>query len=68
MSILRNVSIQKKLILGLALCLLLYMVISSVLSITMTGQGIRERVVNQELPAVVGEIRNDNTEIGRAHV
>ena len=59
MSILRNVSIQKKLILGLVFCLLVYMIISSVLSITMTGQGIRERVVGQELPAVVGEIRND---------
>jgi len=58
-SILRNVSIQKKLILGLVFCLLVYMIISSVLSITMTGQGIRERVVGQELPAVVGEIRND---------
>ncbi len=59
MSILRNFSIQKKLILGLAFCLLLYMIISSALSISMTGQSIRERVVGQELPAVVGEIRND---------
>ncbi|HEX7644511.1 MAG TPA: methyl-accepting chemotaxis protein [Burkholderiaceae bacterium] len=59
MSFLSNFSIQKKLILGLAFCLLLYAIISSALSITMTGQGIRERVVNQELPAVVGEIRND---------
>ena len=59
MAILRNFSIQKKLILGLALCLVLYIVISSFLSIYMTGQGIRTRVVEQELPAVVGEIRND---------
>jgi len=58
-SILRNFSIQKKLILGLALSLLLFMAISMSLSIFMTGQSIRERVVDQELPAVVGEIRND---------
>jgi methyl-accepting chemotaxis protein len=58
-SILRNFSIQKKLILGLALSLLLFMAISMTLSIFMTGQSIRERVVDQELPAVVGEIRND---------
>ena len=59
MAILRNFSIQKKLILGLASCLLLYMIISSALSITMTGQSIRERVVSQDLPATIGEIRND---------
>ncbi len=59
MSLLRNLSIQKKLLLSMAACLLLFVAISSTLSIMMTGQGIRERVVKQELPAVVGEIRND---------
>jgi methyl-accepting chemotaxis protein len=56
---LRNLSIQKKLILGLAACLLLFLAISSTLSISMTGNGIRARVVEHELPAKVGEIRND---------
>jgi methyl-accepting chemotaxis protein len=58
-AILRNFSIQKKLVLGLAVCLLMYIAISSTLSIVMTGSGIRARVEGQELPAVVGEIRND---------
>ncbi|MDM5182086.1 methyl-accepting chemotaxis protein, partial [Massilia sp. DJPM01] len=59
MTLLRHLSIQKKLMLSMAACLLLFVVISSTLSITMTGRGIRERVVNQELPSVIGEIRND---------
>ncbi len=45
--------------LSMAACLLLFVAISSTLSIMMTGKNIRERVVTQELPAVVGEIRND---------
>ena len=59
MTLLRHLSIQKKLLLSMAACLLLFVVISSTLSITMTSHGIRERVVEQELPSVVGEIRND---------
>ncbi|WP_166890214.1 methyl-accepting chemotaxis protein [Massilia sp. CCM 8734] len=59
MTLLRHLSIQKKLMLSMAACLLLFVVISSTLSITMTSRGIRERVVEQELPSVVGEIRND---------
>ena len=59
MNFLRRFSIQKKLMLSMALCLLLFLVISSTLSIVMTGHDVRERVVKQELPAVVGEIRND---------
>ncbi len=59
MTLLRDLSIQKKLMLSMAACLLLFVAISSTLSIVMTGKGIRERVVTQELPAVVGEIRND---------
>jgi methyl-accepting chemotaxis protein len=58
-NILRNFSIQKKLILGLAFCLLLFLIISASLSTMMIGQSIRERVADTELPAVVGEIRND---------
>ncbi len=59
MNKLRNLSIQKKLLLSLASCLLLFLVISSTLSIMMTGNGIRDRVIGIELPAEVGEIRND---------
>ncbi len=59
MNILRNFSIQKKLILGLAFCLLLFLIISATLSTMMIAQSIRERVAETELPAVVGEIRND---------
>ncbi len=59
MTLLRHFSIQKKLLLGMALCLLLFLAISSTLSIVLTGQGIRERVVGEELPARIGEIRND---------
>ncbi|HEX8611434.1 MAG TPA: methyl-accepting chemotaxis protein, partial [Telluria sp.] len=59
MTLLRHLSIQKKLMLSMAACLLLFVVISSTLSITMTSRGIRERVVEQELPSVIGEIRND---------
>ncbi|HEU4775256.1 MAG TPA: methyl-accepting chemotaxis protein [Telluria sp.] len=59
MNFLRHLSIQNKLMLSMAACLLLFLAISTALSVTMTGGGIRERVVNQELPSVVGEIRND---------
>ncbi len=59
MTMLQRLSIQKKLLISMAFCLLLFLLISSVLSIMMTSKGIKERVVNQELPAVVGEIRND---------
>jgi methyl-accepting chemotaxis protein len=56
---LRHVSIQKKLMLSMAGCLLVFLAISSTIGVSMTSKGIRERVVEQELPAVVGEIRND---------
>jgi methyl-accepting chemotaxis protein len=56
---LRNLSIQKKLVLSMAGCLVLFLLVSSTLSITMTGNSVRERVSRIELPAQVGEIRND---------
>ena len=59
MHLLHKLSIQQKLVASMALCLLLFMAISSTLSVRLTSQDIRERVVNQELPAVIGEIRND---------
>jgi len=59
MHLLHRYSIQKKLMLSMGLCLLLFLVISTVLSVSMTGQGIRTRVIELELPAQIGEIRND---------
>lgn len=59
MHFLRHLSIRKKLMLSMAACLLVFIAISTSLSIVLTSDGIRERVVDQELPAVVGEIRND---------
>ncbi|MBA5607433.1 HAMP domain-containing protein [Duganella sp. FT3S] len=56
---LRRLSIQQKLMSSMALCLLLFLALSATLSVVMTGNTIRQRVVGQELPAVVGEIRND---------
>jgi methyl-accepting chemotaxis protein len=56
---LRRSSIKTKLMLSMAACLLLFLLISSALSVTLTGKSLRARAVNQELPAVVGEIRND---------
>jgi methyl-accepting chemotaxis protein len=57
--LLRHFSIQNKLMLSMAGCLLVFLAISSTISVNMTSKGIRARVVNEELPAVVGEIRND---------
>jgi methyl-accepting chemotaxis protein len=45
--------------LSMGMCLLAFMLISSVLSVTMNGNRARERAVTEELPAQVGEIRND---------
>src|SRR5690606_18671108 len=55
----RRLSIQAKLMLSMAACLLLFILISTLLSVWLAGKGLRERAVNQELPAIVGEIRND---------
>ena len=56
---LRRASIRTKLMLSMAACLLLFLLISSTLSVALTGQGLRERAVEGELPAVVSAIRND---------
>ena len=45
--------------LSMGASLLLFLGISSVLSVTLIANSLRIRAVNQELPAVVGEIRND---------
>ena len=57
--LLRRWSIKTKLILSMSACLLMFVLISTALNVMLTGKGLRERVVTQELPTVVGEIRND---------
>jgi methyl-accepting chemotaxis protein len=57
--IFRRLSIKTKLMLSMAACLLLFLLIASTLSVALTGKGLRSRAVEQELPAVVGTIRND---------
>jgi methyl-accepting chemotaxis protein len=59
MELLRRLSIRHKLLLSMGMCLLLFIIISSTLSIMKTSQAARERVVTLELPAQVGAIRND---------
>lgn len=64
--LLRRFSIKTKLMLSMAACLLILVLIFATLSVTLTSRGLRERVVSHELPAVVGEIRNDvRRQIGR---
>jgi methyl-accepting chemotaxis protein len=59
MQFFRHLSIRTKLMLSMAACLLLFLLIASGLSIILTGNNMRERVIQSELPAEVGEIRND---------
>ncbi len=55
----RHSSIKTKLMAGMAACLLVFLAVSVVLSIVLAGRGLRQRVVDQELPSIVGEIRNE---------
>jgi methyl-accepting chemotaxis protein len=59
MNLFRNLSIRKKLLVSMASCLLLFSLISTGLSFFMIGNTVKDRAVELELPAVVGEIRND---------
>ncbi|QOY96600.1 HAMP domain-containing protein [Massilia sp. UMI-21] len=45
--------------LSMAACMLLFIAISSVLNITLAARSLRETAVKENLPAMVGEIRND---------
>ncbi|MEH6436222.1 methyl-accepting chemotaxis protein [Massilia sp. DD77] len=56
---LRRSSIRAKLLLSMAACLLLFILISAIFSVTLTSRSQRGRIVADDLPAVVGEIRND---------
>ena len=55
----RHLAIRAKLMLSMGVCLLVFIAISSTLSISMTSAHMRECVVGSELPAQIGAIRND---------
>ena len=55
----RQLGIRTKLMLSMGVCLLVFIAISSTLSISMTSAQMRERVVGSELPAQISAIRND---------
>ncbi|QBR01904.1 methyl-accepting chemotaxis protein [Paraburkholderia pallida] len=59
MSIWRKLSIQNKLVLSMTTCLLIFIGISSGLSIWLIGDTVRTRVVQDELPTAVKGIRAD---------
>ena len=55
----RNLPIQYKLIASMALCLVAFVAISSVLSTWLIGASVRERTASEELPAIVGRVAAD---------
>ncbi|WP_175722378.1 methyl-accepting chemotaxis protein [Burkholderia ambifaria] len=55
----RKLSIQNKLILSMTSCLLVFVAISSGLSVRLIGHAVRDRVVREELPTAVSGIRAD---------
>ncbi len=58
-SSLRNLSIQKKLVLSMAVCLLAFILISGGLGAWLIGNAVRDRVVDEDLPTAVGKIAAD---------
>ncbi len=59
MNILRRLSVRQKLIFAMGMCILIFVVISTSLSVLLTGNELRQRAETQDLPTAVGEIRND---------
>ncbi|MES2261946.1 MAG: methyl-accepting chemotaxis protein [Pseudomonadota bacterium] len=59
MNILQFQSLQGKFVFSMTFCLLLFGAITSACTIYMVGNAMRDRVAERELPATVGEIRND---------
>ena len=55
----RHLTIRAKLMLSMGVCLLIFIAISSTLTISMTSSQMRERVVGNELTAQISAIRND---------
>jgi len=59
MRLLRSLTIQRKLILSTGICMLVVLAMTSMLILWQISKRLQERVVDLELPAIVGEIRND---------
>ncbi len=59
MRLLSQLSIQKKLLISMTVALLLFLLVSTGLGIFLTSGRLKERAIEQELPAALGEIRND---------
>jgi methyl-accepting chemotaxis protein len=55
----RRLPIRSKLLASMIACLALIVVISTLTNVFLTSRAVRQRVVSTELPAMVGEIRND---------
>jgi methyl-accepting chemotaxis protein len=58
-SSLRHLSIQKKLVVSMAVCLLAFILISGGLGVRLIGNAVRDRVVSEDLPTAVGQIAAD---------
>lgn len=52
-------SIQTKLMISMSFCLLLFATATSIFVIRQVDDAMRDRMINHELPATIGEIRND---------
>jgi methyl-accepting chemotaxis protein len=57
--LLRNLSIQHKLVASMAFCLIAFLVISGGLGARLIGDAVRERVITEDLPTAVRGIRAD---------
>ncbi|PMS36809.1 methyl-accepting chemotaxis sensory transducer with Cache sensor [Trinickia symbiotica] len=55
----RKLSIQNKLVVSMASCLLVFVAISSGLSVCLISGAVRDRVIQEELPSAVNGIRAD---------
>lgn len=59
MKFLLRLSVRQKLIIAMGVSVSIFVLVSTALSVFLTGQALKERAVKQELPTAVGEIRND---------
>ncbi len=59
MKILHHLSVRKKLMLAMGVSVLVFVVASTALSVVLTGSGLKRRAVEEDLPAALGEVRND---------
>lgn len=59
MKFLHRLSVRQKLLVAMSLAIVCFVVVSTALSVVLTGNSLKERAVAVDLPASVGEIRND---------